>query len=239
VTFSGTARSPGGTDPRASVGIRPYRVSVPSPRRGLDGCLRAAGTRFLAALADGPLGPADRARLLAGGSPGALRVEGAHGCATCSVHGWRDQDGPYDELCAQGVFGLMAIHGRATGRARPIGVPYVSSTVASLALQGALAVVVGRLRGLAIEQAAVSLPAAAALTVGQYLAAATAAEDPETGQPRQPRGTARPPFRSSDGVVLELEALDAEPWRAFWARVRADPEAVSRSWRWPGGASPS
>jgi CoA:oxalate CoA-transferase len=159
-------------------------------------------------------------------------MNGAHGSATSSVCGWLDeQDGPYDELCAQAMFGLMAVHGRAEGRAEPIGVPYVSSTVASLALQGALAVTVGRLRGLTIQDATVSLSAAAALTVGQYLAAATAAEDPEAGQPQQPRGTVRPPFRSADGVVLELEALDAEPWRAFWARVGADPDAVSRSWR--------
>lgn len=208
-----------------------YRVSVPSHRRGLDGCLRAAGTRLLAALGDGLSGSADGVEPLVGVSPGGLRVQGPHGRASSSVHGWRAQDGPYDELCAQAIFGLMAVHGRAAGRAEPIGVPYVSSTVASLALQGALAVAVGRLRGWGIEHATVSLPAAAALTVVQYLAAATAAEDPEAGQPKQPRGTVRPPFRSADGVVLELEALDAEPWRAFWARVGADPGAVGHSWR--------
>jgi len=148
------------------------------------------------------------------------------------VHGWRiEQDGPYDELSAQATFGLMAIHGRAAGRAEPISVPYVSSTAASLALQGALAVVVGQLRGSTVEHAAVSLPAAAVLTMSQYLAAATATEDPEVGQPRQPPGTIRPPFRSADGVLLELEALDTAPWQAFWARLDADPDAVARSWR--------
>jgi crotonobetainyl-CoA:carnitine CoA-transferase CaiB-like acyl-CoA transferase len=129
------------------------------------------------------------------------------------------------------MFGLMAVHGRAAGRVEPIGVPYVSSTAASLALQGALAVVVGRLRGLAVGHATVSIPAAATLTVSQYLAAATAAEDPETGQPHQPCGTIRPPFRSADGVFMELEALDAGPWQGFWARIGADPDAISRSWR--------
>jgi CoA:oxalate CoA-transferase len=161
-----------------------------------------------------------------------LQVVGAHGSVTSSVQGWRvEQDGPYDELCAQAAFGLMAVHGRAAGGVEPIGVPYVSCTAASLALQGALAVVVGRLRGLVLEHAAVSLPAAAALTVSQYLAAATAAEDPEAAQPQQPQGTVRPPFRSADGVLLELEVLDAAPWQAFWTWLGADSEAVGRSWR--------
>jgi len=161
-----------------------------------------------------------------------LQVLGAHGSATSSVRGWRaEQDGPYDEVSAQAAFGLMAVHGRAAGRVAPISVPYVCATVSSLALQGALAVVVGRLRGLAVAHAAVSLPAAAALTVSQYLAAATATEDPEAGQPQQPPGTRRPPFRSADGVLLELEALDAAPWQAFWGHLGADAAAISRSWR--------
>ena len=183
-------------------------------------------------MSGGASGPADRVELLLDAPPGiGLQVAGAHGSATGLVRGWLPQDGPYDELCAQANFGLMAIHGRAAGRVEPIGVPYVSSTAASLALQGALAVVVGRLRGLAAAHATVSIPAAATLTVGQYLAAATATEDPETGQPRQRGGTRRPPFRSADGVLLELEALDAGPWQDFWARVGADPDAVGRSWR--------
>lgn len=204
-------------------------------RGGLDTCLRAAGRRLLAATSAGASGPAGRTELfpdaLDAPSGAGLLLVGAHGSAIGSVRGWRQQDGPYDELCAQALFGLMAVHGRAAGRAEPIGVPYVCSTAASLALQGALAVVVGRLRGLALQQATVSLPAAGALTVSQYLAAATAAEDPETRQPHQPSGTLRPPFRSADGVLLELEALDAAPWKAFWARLGADPDAVSRSWR--------
>ena len=202
-------------------------------RSDLDICLHVVGRRLLAATGGGPPGCSDRADPLSDAPPGiGLQVVGAHGSATSSVQGWRvEQDGPYDELCAQAAFGLMAVHGRAAGRVEPIGVPYVCATVASLALQGALAVVVGRLRGLAVEHATVSLPAAAALTVSQYLAAATAAEDPEVGQPHQPSGTVRPPFRSADGVLLELESLDAPPWQAFWARLGADPQAAGHSWR--------
>jgi CoA:oxalate CoA-transferase len=221
-----------------------YRVAVPRgapppARADLDACLRAAGRRLLAATGNQPPGPAGLT-----GPPGAagplldapagtsLQVLGAHGSATSSVRGWRaEQDGPYDEVSAQAAFGLMAVHGRAAGGLTPISVPYVGATVASLALQGALAVVVGRLRGLAVEHAAVSLPAAAALTVSQYLAAATATEDAEAGQPQQPPGTRRPPFRSADGVLLELEALDAAPWQAFWAHLGADAAAIKRSWR--------
>jgi len=199
-------------------------------RAGLEACLCAAGSRLLAAVS--AEASAELFSDVLGAPSGAgLLLVGAHGSATGAVHGWRQQDGPYDELCAQALFGLMAVHGRAVGRPEPIGVPYVCSTAASLALQGALAVVVGRLRGLALQQATVSLPAAGALTVSQYLAAATAAEDPEAGQPHPPCGTLRPPFRSADGVLLELEALDAAPWQAFWAHLGADPDAVRGSWR--------
>ena len=127
VTFSGIVRLPQVTDLRDSAGTLPYRVSVPSHRRGLGGCLRAAGTRLLAALSDGLSGAADRVEPLMGVSPGGLRVQGPHGLASSSVHGWLAQDGPYDELCAQAMFGLMAVHGRAAGRAEPVGVSYVSS----------------------------------------------------------------------------------------------------------------
>ncbi|MGH3670490.1 MAG: CoA transferase [Pseudonocardiaceae bacterium] len=211
----------------------PYRVSVQPTRADLDGCLRAAGRRLLTATGGAPPERTDGHVPLWDAAPGiGLQVVGAHGSATSSVAGWRvEQDGPYDELCAQAAFGLMAVHGRAAGLVEPIGVPYVGATAASLTLQGALAVVVGRLRGMAVEHAAVSLPVAAALTVSQYLAAATAAEDPEVGQPQQPCGTVRPPFRSADGVLLELESLDAAPWQAFWTRLGADPQAVGRSWR--------
>ncbi|MGH3864782.1 MAG: CoA transferase [Pseudonocardiaceae bacterium] len=226
LTFSDNSRLPLPVRHERGVGV-PYRVSVRPTRTGLDGCLRAAGRRLLAATGGWPAGP-----LVDAPSGTGLQVLGAHGSATSSVWGWRvERDGPYDELCAQAAFGLMAVHGRAAGEVAPIGVPYVCATVASLALQGALAVVVGRLRGSVVQHAAVSLPVAAALTVSQYLAAATAAEDPEAGQPRQPRGTTRPPFRSADGVLLELETLDAAPWQAFWARLGADAAAISGSWR--------
>ncbi|MGH3782528.1 MAG: CoA transferase [Pseudonocardiaceae bacterium] len=233
MTFSSTFRpSPHATDHDRGAGV-PYRVSVQPTRAGLDGCLRAAGRRLLAATGGAPPERTDGQEPSLDAAPGiGLQVVGAYGSATSSVAGWRvERDGPYDELSAQAAFGLMAVHGRAAGRVEPIGVPYVCATAASLALQGALAVAVGRLRGMAVEHAAVSLPVAAALTVSQYLAAATAAEDPEAGQPQQPWATVRPPFRSADGVPLELESLDAAPWQAFWARLGADPQAVGRSWR--------
>jgi crotonobetainyl-CoA:carnitine CoA-transferase CaiB-like acyl-CoA transferase len=233
LTLSDIARPPSETaDQDQGAGV-PYRVSVQPTRADLDMCLHAAGRRLLAAMGGGPPGSSDRVEPLSDAPPGiGLQVVGAHGSATSSVQGWRvAQDGPYDEVCAQAAFGLLAVHGRAAGRLEPIGVPYVGATAASLALQGALAVVVGRLRGLVVEHAAVSVPAAAALTVSQYLAAATAAEDPEAGQPQQPCGTLRPPFRSADGVLLELESLDAAPWQAFWARLGADPQAAGHSWR--------
>jgi hypothetical protein len=46
-----------------------------------------------------------------------------------------------------------------------------------------------------------------------------------------PEPAGAPPFTSADGVRFEVEALDAERWQRFWARLAAQPRAVSRGWR--------
>ncbi|MDQ0809015.1 crotonobetainyl-CoA:carnitine CoA-transferase CaiB-like acyl-CoA transferase [Streptomyces sp. B3I7] len=46
---------------------------------------------------------------------------------------------------------------------------------------------------------------------------------------RKPTGT--PGLISADGIRIELEALDAEPWIAFWRQLGAPSDAVRQGWR--------
>jgi crotonobetainyl-CoA:carnitine CoA-transferase CaiB-like acyl-CoA transferase len=93
---------------------------------------------------------------------------------------------------------------------------------------GVLAGLLARARGGAVSGVTVSVAGTALLTVSQYLAAATAGEPDLVGAAPQGRP---PPFRSADGVLFELETLDAEPWRQLWTALGV-PEAVAgRAWR--------
>ncbi len=46
----------------------------------------------------------------------------------------------------------------------------------------------------------------------------------------RPRGRIGPPFRSADGHLLEIEALDPEAWWRFWSRLGLDAVAAGRAW---------
>ncbi|RKT54895.1 CoA transferase [Saccharothrix australiensis] len=138
--------------------------------------------------------------------------------------------GPVDlplggESDVQAACGLMHVHGRRYGRPTRLGLDYASITASELAGIGAVAVELARARGLALRAATTSVAQAALLTVSQYLAAATAERWPE---PYLPGG---PPFVSADGVPFEVEALEAEVWRRFWAALDAPDRAVARGWR--------
>lgn len=128
------------------------------------------------------------------------------------------------ELDVQAACGLMHVHGRRFGRPTPLGVDYASIVAGELAAIGASALELGRARGAAARSVTTSVAQAALLAVAQYLAAATADD------PVEPFEVGGPPFVSGDGVAFELETLDAEVWRRFWAALRADPRAVARSW---------
>ncbi|MYS46825.1 CoA transferase, partial [Streptomyces sp. SID5998] len=65
-------------------------------------------------------------------------------------------------------------------------------------------------------------------------AASAAAEEPVAASDASaaveaPRGGAG--FVSADGVRVELEALDAESWIAFWRELGAPADAVRHGWR--------
>ncbi len=131
-----------------------------------------------------------------------------------------------DEAGVQAACGIMHVHGRKSGIPEPLGVDYASVTAGVLASQGALAALVGRLRGMNLRRVTTSVAQAALLSVMQYLAAATA--DDDWTEPMRPGG---PPFTSADGVRFEIEVFDASGWRRFWALLDVDDMAVRRGWQ--------
>lgn len=134
------------------------------------------------------------------------------------------------ELLQQAACGLMAVHGRARGGIRPLGVAYLSALASVQALTGSLACLVGRLRGGAIRQGELDWATVSLLALGQYLAGATAPEDAEVLLPGHSPEEVHPPFVSADGVEFELEALDAEPWRRFWRAVGVSDSLAGQGW---------
>lgn len=159
-------------------------------------------------------------------------IETAGGTKVIStISGWPDEtNGPLSEYLAQAACGLMSVHGRASGQTQPLGVDYVTTLTAVLALEGACAALIGQFRGMALVRSSTSLLAAGLLAIGQYAAAATAPEAPEKIRPGSTSTINRPPFLSADGVLFELEALDAEPWKAFWASVGVPADAAGKAW---------
>lgn len=161
-----------------------------------------------------------------------LELLGGGVAVECVVTGWGDLDkGPFDESLAQAACGVMAVHGRATGGPRRLGVDYASVFAGVLAVQSILACALGQLRGVPVRRVKLDVARAAAFALLQYVAHATADEEPDIIRAEEMTEHDRPPFSSSDGVWFELEALDMGPWRDFWALLGASPRAAQRSWR--------
>lgn len=149
----------------------------------------------------------------------------------CEWRNWAGGPGPGSgEILLQAASGLMSVHGRASGGARPLGVDYVSTLASVLALNGAIACALGQLRGGDFPRCHGTLLGAALLAVGQYLADATV-PDRSGYLPAVQAGTGRhPPFLSADGVRFELEALDAGPWLRFWLSAGVTAEEAGQGW---------
>jgi CoA:oxalate CoA-transferase len=159
----------------------------------------------------------------------ALHGEGVE--LECALSGWPGPgNGLFDESVAQAASGVMAVHGRASGGPRRLGVDYVSVMTGVLGAQGVLAAVLGRLRGIPVGSVDVAALEAAVFSLVQYVAHATAEEDPDVLRPAELTDRHRPPFVSSDGVRFELETLDSGPWAEFWTALGAPPKSVARSW---------
>lgn len=147
------------------------------------------------------------------------------------IFGW-SEDSPWSasEHTIQAGCGLMSVHGRASGKAQSLGVNYVSTLTASLSIQGMLAAAIGQLRGGSFSRVVTSMLQGGLLSVGQYLAGATAMDEPESLLPGQTNAKLRPPFISVDGIVFELETLSTEPWWRFWSQVGVDKITAGQAW---------
>jgi crotonobetainyl-CoA:carnitine CoA-transferase CaiB-like acyl-CoA transferase len=150
----------------------------------------------------------------------------------CGVTRWDDtsRQASVTENIMQAACGLMSVHGRASGKSRPLGLNYISTLTAALALQGGVAASIGQLRGLSVSNSSVSMASAALLSVGQYIAGATASESPETLLPDQISHPACLPFVSLDGVIFELETLDVGPWQKFWTEIGVSSTVAGKGW---------
>lgn len=150
----------------------------------------------------------------------------------CDIGRWSDESRQADatENIMQAACGLMSVHGRASGKYQPLGLNYVSTLTAVLALQGAVSASIGQLRGLSMERSSVSMASAALLSLGQYIAGATASELPEVLLPGNLARTPCLPFVSADGIVFELETLDPGPWQKFWGEIGVSSTAASKGW---------
>jgi crotonobetainyl-CoA:carnitine CoA-transferase CaiB-like acyl-CoA transferase len=150
----------------------------------------------------------------------------------CEITGWSEpsRQSAVTENIMQAACGLMGVHGRATGKSQPLGLNYLSTLTAALALQGAAAASIGQLRGLPVSNSSTSMASAGLLSVGQYIAGATASESPEMLLPGHIPHPACLPFVSLDGVIFELETLDAGPWRKFWSEIGVSPAAAGKGW---------
>ncbi|WHT22864.1 CoA transferase [Crossiella sp. CA-258035] len=131
-----------------------------------------------------------------------------------------------DETTVQAACGIAHVHGRRFGRPTLLNVDYATVVAGVLATQGVLAMLVARRRGLSLRRVETSVAQAALLSVSQYLAASTTADD--WAEPLLPGG---PPFVSADGARFELETFEAERWHRFWTVLAADPAAVRAGWR--------
>ncbi|MDV6343410.1 CoA transferase [Nitrosomonas sp. Is37] len=151
---------------------------------------------------------------------------------TCNITRWNDsKSAAVTENIMQARCGLMSVHGRASGRPQSLGVNYVSTLTAALALQGVVAASIGQLRGAQLSNINVSMASAALMSMGQYIAGATTSDAPEKLFPELITLEAHPPFKSKDGIIFELETLNAEIWKKFWTEIGVSLPLTSKGWK--------
>ncbi|MER7468076.1 CoA transferase [Streptomyces sp. NPDC097981] len=131
-----------------------------------------------------------------------------------------------DEATVQAATGIMAVHGRRDGAPYGLAADYAATATGILTVQGLLAGLLAQARGGACARVATRADRAGLLAVSQYLAAAGA--DEGEAADTAPGG---PPFTSAEGVLFELETLDAGAWAAFWRALDAPADAVRAGWR--------
>ncbi len=186
------------------------------------GTLRALGARIDATPAGvSPAAPSGPARFAATG-----RLLGEVTAYTAWADVLPDADAA-DEATVQAATGMMHVHGRRDGAPRGLAVDYAATCASVLSVQGLLAGLLGRARGVSGAVAlGTGADRAALLTLSQYLAAANAPE--AEAVPSAPGG---PPFTASCGTAFELEALEPGPWARFWRALGAPEAAIRAGWR--------
>lgn len=132
------------------------------------------------------------------------------------------------EATIQAACGLMAVHGRPRGIPCRLGVDVASVAAGVITTQGLLAALFARLRGGGPSRVETSVLQAGLFVLSHYLACATA-DDPEWTPPVQ-GDWAGPPFRTADGQLIELEALDPEAWGRWWERLDLEAVHAGRAW---------
>ncbi|MFD0898894.1 CoA transferase [Actinomadura sediminis] len=204
-----------GTTVRASGDTLPLRVAA--ARLRALGCTVERGP---AAPPDAPAGRLTAVRTPFGGALPECRI-GWSGPVAVPMRGERD---------VQAACGVMQVHGRATGGPRVLPVDFASVCAGVLAAQAFTAAALAALHGRTDVAAATSVAQAAAFALTQYVAVATA--EPGADRPAEPSGDAErtPPFRSSDGVLFEVETFDAERWLWFWSALGAGRAAIVHGW---------
>ena len=130
------------------------------------------------------------------------------------------------ERDVQAACGLAHLHGRARGRDRFLSIDYASVCAGVLATQAVLAAKLTLERGGPALRGSLSVAGAALMAVAPYVAEATATR----GTPAVESTGQVPPFRSSDGVLFEIETLDPEAWLLFWRTLGAPMEAIATGW---------
>ncbi|NXY95608.1 CoA transferase [Streptomyces sp. BR123] len=131
-----------------------------------------------------------------------------------------------DEATVQAATGIMAVHGRRDGAPRGLAADYAATATGILTVQGLLAGLLAQARGGTPARVETRADHAGLLAVSQYLAAAGA--DEAEAVSAAPGG---PPFTSAEGVLFELETLDAGAWAAFWRALDAPADALRAGWR--------
>lgn len=167
-------------------------------------------------------------RTAAADRSGGITVSGAGFDPVHATAHWGEPgSGLVDEATVQAATGVMAVHGRRAGAPAGLAVDHAATATAVLTVQGLLAALIGKARGVTgVSRLDTGADRAGLLAVSQYLAAA-GADEGEAAE-LAPGG---PPFTSADGLLFELETLDPGAWAAFWRALEAPAEAIRAGWR--------
>lgn len=140
-----------------------------------------------------------------------------------------DERNAGSEATVQAISGLMHLNGRDRSEPRRLGLEVASVAAGMLAAQGALAALIARSRGNAVDTVESSVLQGALLLTSHYVAQATCAQG--RGPAEEPAvGTRAPPFPTADGHWVELEALEPQGWKAFWKGLGMGDASMADGW---------